>query len=108
MKPLSSGPLLAMTAGISLGIAVAAAAGGPQSRWSGPEHIWRSSCGYCHGGAAGAPELRGAGLPPEAIVQFARQGGAGMPSFHRSEISDVELRQLAEWIVAQPDPRERR
>jgi len=108
VKPLWRGPLLAITAGMSLGVAVATTAGAPQARWRGPEHIWRSSCGYCHGGAAGAPELRGAGLPPEMILQFARKGAPGMPPLHRSDISDAELRQLAAWITAQPDPRGKR
>lgn len=84
--------------------AAAANADEPQ-RWARSEQIWRSSCGYCHGGAPGAPELRGAGLPPIVIMQVARQGAPGMPPFHQSEISDADLKQLAEWISTQPQPR---
>lgn len=92
---------------ISLCVACTAKADESRLKWSGPEHIWRSSCGYCHGGAAGAPELRGAGLPPEAIIQFARQGAPGMPPFHASEISDEDLTRLAKWISVQPKPKGR-
>lgn len=69
-----------------------------------PEAIWRATCGYCHGSVPGAPELRGIGLPEEAIVTVARQGAPGMPVFHASEISDADLRALARWIAQQPTP----
>lgn len=99
---------LATGIGVSFYLSLTADAGAFRPSWNGPEHIWRSSCGYCHGGASGAPELRGAGLPPEAIAQFVRQGAPGMPVFHASEISDGELKQLTEWISAQRKPKPQR
>jgi mono/diheme cytochrome c family protein len=94
-----------IAAGLSPCLVIAANADEIRPMRVGPEQIWRSSCGYCHGGAAGAPELRGLGLPPSVIEQFARQGAPGMPPFHESEISDADLKRLAEWISAQPKPR---
>jgi len=94
-----------IAAGIASCLPGVATAKETRQTWAGPEHFWRSSCGYCHGGAAGAPELRGKGLRPEVIAIFARQGAPGMPPFHASEISDAELKQLTEWISAQPKPR---
>jgi mono/diheme cytochrome c family protein len=96
---------IAIVAGLSWGIPFAASADDMPQTWIGPEHIWRSTCGYCHG--LGAPELRGAGLPPPLIMQFARRGAPGMPPFHESEITDIDLRRLAEWIAAQPKPQRR-
>lgn len=69
-----------------------------------PEAIWRATCGYCHGSVPGAPQLRGIGLPEEAVVTAARHGAPGMPVFHASEISDADLRALAQWIAHQPAP----
>lgn len=69
-----------------------------------PEAIWRATCGYCHGSVPGAPELRGIGLPEDAVVATARQGAPGMPVFHASEINDADLRALARWIARQPKP----
>lgn len=72
-------------------------------QWRGPDQIWRSSCGYCHG-AGVAPELRGRRLPPQATTMIVREGAPGMPAFHPSEIGDKELRQLARWLERSPAP----
>jgi mono/diheme cytochrome c family protein len=96
---------VAIAAGAVCGSSIAADPGETRQAWAGSEQIWRSTCGYCHG--LGAPELRGAGLPPSLIVQFARRGAPGMPPFHESEIADADLKRLAEWISAQPKPRRR-
>jgi hypothetical protein len=51
-----------------------------------------------------APELRGLGLPPQAIEAAIRRGEPAMPAFHPSEIDAVELRQFAQWLSASPPP----
>ena len=91
---------LASAAGIASG-ARAQAAG----QWRGPEQMWDSACGYCHG-AGVAPELRGRGLPPSLIRKIAREGFAGMPPFHPSEFNDQDLAALADRIAkSQPPPK---
>lgn len=70
-----------------------------------PEHLWSTTCGYCHGGPMRAPELRGRKLPEEVLVSFARNGAPGMPPFHPSAISDSDLRALSQWISSQPTPK---
>lgn len=72
-------------------------------QWRGPEHMWESACGYCHG-AGVAPELRGRGLPPSLIRKIAREGYAAMPAFHPSEFSDQDLAALADWIAKSQAP----
>lgn len=69
-----------------------------------PQHLWQSTCGYCHGGPMNAPELRGMQLPEEAIIYYVRNGAPGMPPFHDSAISDQDLVALARWIAKQPAP----
>ncbi len=89
---------LASTAGFVTG-ARAQAAG----QWRGPEHVWESTCGYCHG-AGVAPELRGRGLPPALIKKIVREGYAAMPPFHPSELGDQDLAALADWIAKSQAP----
>ncbi len=72
-------------------------------QWRGPEHMWSSACGYCHG-AGVAPELRGRGLAPVLIRKIVREGFAGMPPFHPSEFSDADLAALADWIAKSEAP----
>lgn len=71
-----------------------------------PEKIYASTCGYCHGQHV-APVIRGRALPHEVVVQFVRTGPAAMPAFRQTEISDTELKALAQWISAsKADPKE--
>jgi mono/diheme cytochrome c family protein len=73
-------------------------------QWTSPEHIWRASCGYCHGTGV-ALELRGLKLPREVTIQTARRGAPGMPLFRNSEITDKELEMFASWLERTPIPR---
>ena len=91
---------------LALALAAGPAAGAraqSAGQWRGPEHMWESACGYCHG-AGVAPELRGRGLPPSLIRKIAREGYAGMPAFHPSEFSDQDLTVLADWIAKSQIP----
>jgi mono/diheme cytochrome c family protein len=72
-------------------------------QWRAPDHIWASSCTYCHDSGVG-PHLRGAHPDPKLVVIVARSGLPGMPAFHPSEISDAELAALAAWLQVQPAP----
>ena len=69
-----------------------------------PEHIWASSCGYCHGGPMNAPRLHGRQLPEAVVIAIVRNGANGMPPFHASAIGDEDLRTLARWIREAPGP----
>jgi len=69
-----------------------------------PEHIWASSCGYCHGGPMNAPRLHGRQLPEAVVIALVRNGANGMPPFHASAIGGEDLRALARWIREAPDP----
>lgn len=66
---------------------------------SAPEAIYDRTCGYCHGHNVG-PVIRGRKLPPGAVVYIVRHGQGAMPAFRPTEISDVELANLAKWISA--------
>ena len=70
---------------------------------AGPAAVWRASCAYCHDQGVG-PVLGGRGLPPQAIRAIVRQGARGMPAFHRSEIGEQELAELAAWVEKLPAP----
>jgi len=94
---------LAVIAGIA-GSAGAQPSSPSQPAKKDPAHFWASTCGYCHGGPMNAPELRGLNLPTDFVVEAVRQGRPGMPPFHRSEVSDADLRSLARWISKQPAP----
>lgn len=71
-----------------------------------PEFFWRSSCGYCHDREAFAPRLLGRHVAAAVTARVVRTGAAGMPPFHASEISDVELTNLARWIAGSKAPGE--
>jgi len=96
---------------LKLGVAMACGAlalspgdAAPASR--SPEKIYRSTCGYCHGAHVG-PIIRGRALPPEMIFQFVRTGPGPMPAFRQTEITDAELKSLAQWInKSEADPKE--
>lgn len=82
--------------------AIANATSGPRP----PEQVYASTCGYCHGHNVG-PIILGRKLPSEMVTAFVRKGQGAMPAFRQTEISDRELKALAEWIEASmADPKE--
>jgi mono/diheme cytochrome c family protein len=92
---------LATLAALASGIAKGA---GPEPR--APEHIYASSCGYCHGHDVG-PIIRGRALSPQLIEFMVRNGNGAMPAFRPTEITPAELAALAEWISrSEADPKE--
>lgn len=71
-----------------------------------PAMIYAKTCGYCHGQHV-APVIRGRNLPPEVIAQYVRSGPRAMPAFRPTEISDAELKALAQWVsTSKADPKE--
>ena len=72
-------------------------------QWKDSRQLWGATCGYCHD-AGLAPRLLGLNLPPAAIRSAVRSGPGGMPQFTPSQISDAELRALADWLNRQPPP----
>lgn len=71
---------------------------------TGPQSTYDRICGYCHGHNIG-PVLKGRNLPPEHIEFMVRRGMGAMPAFKVTNISDEELKALAEWIsTSQADP----
>jgi mono/diheme cytochrome c family protein len=87
-----------------MGAAAVTAQDRPPEQHETPEHIWASSCGYCHGGPMNAPQLHGRQLPEAVIIAVVRNGANGMPPFHASAITDDDLRALARWIHEAPAP----
>lgn len=70
------------------------------------EKIYASTCGHCHGHNVG-PVIRGRQLPPALVLALVRRGQGAMPAFRQTEISDQELKALAQWIQAsKADPKE--
>lgn len=84
------------------GGAFAGAASPPRT----PEVIYAKTCGYCHGQHV-APVIRGRHLPPEIISQYVRSGPRAMPAFRPTEITNAELKALAQWVsTSKADPKE--
>jgi len=71
--------------------------------WRNSEQLWRSTCAYCHDGRL-ASQLLGARLTAQAVLAAARAGPNSMPSFSASQVSDAELRALADWMSRQKKP----
>jgi mono/diheme cytochrome c family protein len=96
---LAAAGLAAAIALLGPGHATAQSAG----EWRGPEQLWGALCGYCHG-AGVSLQLLGAKLPAATIVEFTRKGLKAMPPFAPTQIDDVELAALAEWISRSEPP----
>lgn len=97
---------IATAAGITPMLAACSKDAAAKSAPRPPEKIYASTCGYCHGHNVG-PVIRGRGLPPETITAFVRKGQGAMPAFRQTEISDTELKALADWLQAsKADPKE--
>jgi mono/diheme cytochrome c family protein len=82
-------------------LAPAAARAQAAGEWRDPEHLYDSSCTFCHDTGVG-PTLKGAGWPKEYVALRLRLGFKAMPAFKPSEISDREIEALAAWLAAQP------
>ena len=82
------------------GAAMAQAAG----QWKSSAQTFDVTCAYCHQSGV-APPLLGA-HPDAKLVAFAvRHGPGGMPAFTPTQISDAELKALAEWLSRQDAPK---
>jgi mono/diheme cytochrome c family protein len=80
---------------------------------TGGEALYIEHCMHCHGPNGmgtgllerrvdeGLLEARG-NLPAQYVIVAARQGIGNMPPIPRGEVSDDELRQIAEYIAAGP------
>lgn len=94
------GALLAL--GAAFGLASAASA---QASYEieprEPQFIYDRTCGYCHGHNVG-PIILGRQLPAAVVASIVRSGNGAMPAFKPTEITNLELQALAEWIEASP------
>lgn len=70
-------------------------------QWRDSAHVWHSLCRYCHETTIGPP-LLGVAVPATLTIAIVRSGHDAMPAFTGTQISDRELRELADWIVRQP------
>lgn len=84
-------------------LAPATAAAQAAGQWQGPAQIFDVTCRYCHE-AGIAPPLIGARPAPALVAAAVRRGPGGMPAFTPTQISDAELRRLADWLQRQPPP----
>jgi len=109
LRPIDSGrAILCLLAAGPLVIGLATSASGSVSATSSrpPEKIYATTCGYCHGSHV-APLIRGRGVPADAVIQIVRTGPAAMPAFRPTEITDAELKSLAQWLQeSKADPKE--
>jgi len=86
---------------MALGAGSAAAVAANADALTAPARVWAGACAYCHAQGV-APPIFGLGLAPAAIAAVVRGGLNGMPAFHPSEITDVQLQALADWLAQQP------
>lgn len=121
-EPRRSGMILLLLAGVLAGGAVLAQGPPPAPKpttlasrpgASGGEALYIEHCMHCHG-----PNGMGTGLlerrvqpalleardnlPAAYVIVAARQGIGNMPAIPRGEVSDEELRQIAEYLAAGP------
>jgi mono/diheme cytochrome c family protein len=66
------------------------------------EAVFKQHCDYCHpGGAAGlGPALNNKPAPRFAIRYQVRHGLGAMPAFDGSELTDAQVRSVAEYLRA--------
>lgn len=74
-----------------------AASAQARGEWRGPEHIFTSTCFYCHTTGVG-PVLTGRKLEREYVFSRVREGFGPMPAFKPSELDDAELEALWQWL----------
>lgn len=102
----SDGPCAGAALGVLAGLAAPAEAASPSPSPPPrpPAAIYAKVCGYCHGQHVG-PVIRR--LPPDHVIQMVRNGPRAMPAFRPTEISDAELKALAQWVHdSHADPKE--
>jgi mono/diheme cytochrome c family protein len=65
--------------------------------------VFQRYCYKCHPGGEGGlgPALNDKSLPAAAIALQVRHGLGAMPSFHKEDLSDVELNALLRYVAAQ-------
>lgn len=68
--------------------------------------LWtRLACAGCHGPSAegaSAEGLAGEELDYDEFQRVVRQGEDGMPAYNANQISDTDLRQMYDWLMALP------
>ncbi len=62
--------------------------------------VYRTTCGYCHDHVGVAPTITGRKLPSILTETLVRSGVGAMPAFRETEISDDELKLLADWLAS--------
>jgi mono/diheme cytochrome c family protein len=64
-----------------------------------------AGCGGCHGAnakGASAPGLTGEELSYDAFQRVVREGTEGMPGYSTSQISEMDLQRMFDWLRAVP------
>ena len=70
--------------------------------WKNSQHLWQSTCFYCHEETTNGPSLFSRDLPLAVINNWMREGHGAMPPFRPAEVSDKEIEALSQWINEQP------
>lgn len=62
--------------------------------------VFQQNCNGCHpsGNKGAGPQLKGGNIPPERVQQMVRTGGAVMPAFPATQISDQQLADLVAYV----------
>jgi len=63
------------------------------------EQVFHDTCYLCHTTGV-SPSLTNQPLPFETLLYMVRHGSNGMPAFRPTEISDKELRNLADYLAS--------
>src|SRR5450631_4268524 len=66
-------------------------------QWQSGQEAYDKVCGYCHERGVG-PVIKGLGMSPDVVRVVVRSGNLAMPAFRQSEIDDVTLAKIAEYI----------
>jgi len=74
-------------------------------QWKDSEQIYRTFCVACHGTGIG-PVILGREYPAQAVAVFVRHGAYTMPPFTPSEINDLELKALGQWVQDSAAPKD--
>jgi mono/diheme cytochrome c family protein len=64
-----------------------------------------AGCGGCHGANAeggSAPGLASEELSYDAFQRVVRQGAEGMPGYSTSQIGEMDLQRMFDWLKALP------
>lgn len=92
---------------VTLGIAFPLRHAEAGAKWQSAAQAYQEICSYCHDTGVG-PTLRNHPLAASFVQHVVRHGFNAMPAFHRADIDDHTLHQLATLIANDKLPAKRK